>query len=95
MNLGKAIDMIEMLAKQAGVDEKSIDKELIVDLINLKLSEMYGETLQSMGVFEGATVSATHEYDLPVGVVPFTVELDGGVIDPVNYTTAFKWRYND
>lgn len=94
MTVANLADLVEMYAGRGGVKGDAINRNLIIDLVNLKLVEVYALD-GSTTTYEGATVEDQGEYDLPVGAVPLKVVYDGVVIERMGYTEALDLKYSE
>ena len=92
-SVGEAIDLIELYAGRAGVVGDSLDRGLILKLLNLKLAHIVGDTNMAGSEYTFET-DGSSEYDVPGGGIPTKVIADNEVIDPISFSEAEEKVYD-
>lgn len=92
MNVGEFADMVEMYSGKAGVSDNSINRTLILQLINAKIAELIDETGWEADEAVFQSQSGVMEYDLPSTGLP--VELTDVTKVIVDSVRAIKMDFD-
>jgi hypothetical protein len=93
MNIKSAVGLVEMYAGRAGTKGDVINRNLIIALLNAKLSDIKGTSTADNSDWTFDTDGSTYEWDMPVNTYPTGVVVDEVSLDPISFSDARKLIY--